>query len=309
MDDNFVGMIFKIIGAIFFLFCIIYVFIPKDKFSFLRFPFRKRSFEKYIKICEDIRILAKKGNWDAVLEKCNYGVVQFPEHSGGLLNFRGKAWREKMKQSISSYDEKEDIYLYFNNSLNDYTARIKEFNTAFDILERGLLLFIKGDLKGAIADFDEAKKLDAEYFDKYFNLKWHLDDVYSIRILLAVAWGMQDFFRKREEMHRAGYKYNFSINSRFEIDPIIIYIIPEFERNIIANIIEVHNNENIKISRKNDFDIFKLLMKKENIKNNYFDEYLELKIYDTLEMLEIIYGDIDKPNVDMLVENIKKDLW
>ena len=78
------------------------------------------SMKKYMKIAEKVRKLAANGYWDDVIKKCDYGINKFPEHAGGLLNFRGRAWFEKLKSSISSYKEKEELCLYYNKSLEDY---------------------------------------------------------------------------------------------------------------------------------------------------------------------------------------------
>jgi len=340
MDDILIGTIFKIIGVIFFIFCIVFVIKkstgekenhidsshkegknPRNRQQAESIQKNNRQqialMEIYIELTRNIAKLASNGCWDEVLEKCNYGINKFPDRTIGLLNFRGRAWFKKLKNSITAYNNKEEIYLYYNNSLADYSSRIKEFpDSAHDIYARGLLFIIKGNLKDAMADFNEVKKIDAKYLAGHSNFKSILDDFYTGRLLLAVAFGMHDFFQKREEMYKAGYKYQFSMNSNYIIDPEIIYAIPpEFERDIIANMIEAHNKEKINVTRRFDFALYEQFMYIVKIKDDYLDRYFELKIYDMLDMLTIIYGDItdDECDKDLLIKKIfdmmKINLW
>ena len=282
---------------------------------------RQLASKEVFEITQFVHRLVYQHQWDEIVKRCDYGInkyKEFPELTNRLLIFRGKAWSGKLEDSITSYNERDELLFYFNKALDDYNLQIEYDNEDYmAIYDRSLLYFIKGDSINSINGFNEVKRLNPGYFEENEKkIKNVLDSYYTGRVLFGIAFGMQKFFKKREEMYRAGYKYKFSINSRFMIDPVIIYAIPEFERDVVADIIEKHNSEKINSTRRYDFDLFSLFMEIENIKSDYLDRYFELKIYDALEMLSIIYGDIltdEEKGIDSLVEKIKKmikmNLW
>ena len=259
-----------------------------------------QSFYGYIKISNRLQKLIvsnKRGKWTKVIQECNKGIIKFPDCTVKLIKFRGKAYYEILKSAIAFFAPSNELMYFFNRSFDDYSTRIKEKPDCYnDLYARGSLHLIKGDIDSAKSDFAELIRLNKDYWDKNCDLLSVMDDTYNERIINAFHTNI--FFDLQEA--------RLNTNVGYKIDPIILNLIPVYNRPVVLRYI---NNTNIKMSRNYEFKMFELFMDYKKINSDYLNEYFNLKILDIVNMFELINYPIAKIDINKINDKVLENLW